>query len=491
MQRKHCIIVLVCILCIAVLLCFLLWPNKSASSASPSLRKAAEGLNDYQVTMKLDPVQNTLSVSEEIHFTNRTGQTLSSIQLRLWPNAYERQETSPAAIDELFDACYFNGFNPGYVKLHDVKWNGETAAHSFTDDASTTLSVSVPELADGEAGTLFIRCVVQLGNCAHRTGYMNNTFMLGQVMPTLSVFENGAWRQDAYSPIGDPFYTECANYTLMLYVPEGYTPACSLPLVQEKSGAWTGSGLAMRDLGLCISADFETASASLNGIRILSYAEDQKSAAQAAQYAKKALSTYQALYGAYPYPTFTVCCAPFAPGAMEYTAMAVIDDGYFAKDQWDTLELFIAHEAAHQWFYAMVGSDQVNNPWQDEALCEYALLRYVEKNYGQSAYENLRFFRVDSPMQERIPGGLTPGSPIDYFSTLADYKSIVYGRGAALLISLDTFLPGGVDAFLKHYAQEYAFRIASRTDFENALNAWAGQDLLPLVRDYLDTKMME
>ncbi|MBR6810784.1 MAG: hypothetical protein IKM64_10935, partial [Clostridia bacterium] len=108
-----------------------------------------------------------------------------------------------------------------------------------------------------------------------------------------------------------------------------------------------------------------------------------------------------------------------------------------------------------------------------------------------SAWENLRFFRVDSPMQERIPGGLTPASPIDYFSTLSDYKAIVYGRGAALLIALDTFLPEGTDAFLRHYVQQFAFRTASRTDFEQCLNAWAGQDLSPLVQDYLDTKMME
>lgn len=491
MRKKHCIIGMICILCLALVLLSVFKPGNPSDEGAQLLKEASLALNEYRITMKLDDEQHSLSLTEEILFTNRTGEPLTDVQLRLFANAYATQETSPAATDELFDLCYENGFHPGFVTLHDVKWNGEMAAHRFIDAESTVLSVAVPELKDGESGTLLLRCVVQLPNCAHRTGYTDGTYLLGQVIPTLSVYENGAWRQDPVSLIGDPFYTECANYTLTLHTPAGYLPACSFPLTQNKENAWHGSGLALRDVGLCVSRDYEMASGSVDGIRIRSYAKDAQTAAQAVACAKTALRTYQSLYGPYPFPTFTVAAAPFAPGAMEYGAMAVIDEDYFEKSQWDTLELFIAHEAAHQWFYALVGSDPILNPWQDEALCEYALLRYTEKNYGRSAWENLRFFRVDSPMQERIPGGLTPGSPIDYFSTLTDYKAIVYGRGAALLIALDTFLPEGTDAFLRHYVQQFAFRTASRQEFEQCLNAWAGQDLSPLVQDYLDTKMME
>jgi aminopeptidase N len=312
------------------------------------------------------------------------------------------------------------------------------------------------------------------------------------VIPTLCVFENGAWRMDEGASIGDPFYQECANYTLTLHLPQGYTPACSLSLNREKDHVWSGSGLALRDVGLCVSNRFQgIATGKTDGIQVTAYAENASDAKAALGYARKALETYAALYGPYPWPNFTVCSAPFAPGAMEYACMAVVNEAYFAPSSRDTLELFIAHETAHQWFFSLVGSDQVNQPWQDEALCEYAMLRYVEKRYGASAYENLRFLRVDQPMQERVPGGLTPGSPITYFSSLMDYKTVVYGRGAGLLIALDRFLPSGTDAFLRHYTETFAFSIASRQDFEDTLNRFSGQDLAPLVQDYLDTKMME
>lgn len=458
---------------------------------SPALQAASQGLNDYSVTMKLDPAAHTLSITEEISYCNTTGDTLSALVLRLWPNAFATEEGSPAATDELFSSAYPNGFSPGSVLLHDVKWNGKAAAYRSLDDAGTVLEIPVDALTPQSRGTLYIRCVVQLPNCAYRTGYAGNTWMLGNVLPILSVYENGAWRQDPYTPIGEPFYSECANYSLTLHLPGGYVPACSVPLEEKESGVWQGTGLALRDVGLCVSPGYKKATALSGDTKVIAYAQDEKGAEAALTFAVDTLEAYESLYGDYPYPLYSVCSAAFAPGAMEYPCMAMVDEAWFSQNQRDTLELIIAHETAHQWFYALVGSDSVNQPWQDEALCEYASLRYVEKQYGQSAFNNLRYYRADAPMMERVPGGLTPATPIDYFSSLMDYKTIVYGRGASLLLALDMFVPGGVDAFLKAYVEEHAFSMAGRNDFETCLNAFAGKDVTPLLQDYLDTKINE
>ena len=497
MKKKHCIIALVCLLCLGF--CIFVLPGlispapqePGLPSVSPVVEAASVGLNQYDVTLKLNPDAGTLSVTEEIAFSNTTGDTLSSLVVRLWPNAFATENTSPAATDELYAAAYPEGFSPGSVLLHDVKWNGEQAAYRYLDEAKTVLEIPVDTLAPMENGKLYIRCVVQLPNCAFRTGYTGDTWMLGNVLPILSVYENGAWRQDPYASVGDPFYSECANFSLSLHLPDGYVPVCSVPLEEKESGLWQGNGAAIRDVGLCVSPQYKKAAALTGSTKVAVYARDEKSAQAALSYAVKALETFEALYGEYPYPLYSVCSASFAPGAMEYPCMAVVDEAYFAENQRDTLELIIAHETAHQWFYGLVGSDGVNQPWQDEALCEYALLRYTEINYGQEAFRNLRYYRADAPMMERIPGGLTPATPIDYFTSLTDYKTIVYGRGASLLLALDMFVPGGMDAFLKSYAAEYAFSIAGRKDFETSLNTFAGKDVTPLLLDYLDTKMNE
>ena len=474
---------------LAVLL-FALLPGRTApQEADARLAKAGEGLTDYTVTLRLDDREDTLAISETVLYRNDTGDTLSTLMVRTWLNAFRTEETSPAALEELYDACYPEGFSPGGLALYDVLWNGERAAYAFVNEDQTALEIQIPALENGRQGELTLRCVAQIPACCYRTGKAGRDYQLGNVLPLLSLYQDGAWRADAYSAVGDPFLSECANFHVTLHMPEGYVPACSAPLTKGEDGAWRGDINAARDFCLCLSPDYVTASGRAGETAVYSLAKTAQGAKRALDYAKKALETYAGLYGAYPYPAFTVCQASFPFSGMEYPGLCMIGADNYREDKADTLELVVAHETAHQWFYALVGSDQALQPWQDEALCEYAMLRYVRARYGQGSYETLKYYRVDSPMREKLPGSLTPGSPIDYFGSLTDYRTVVYGRGAALLLALDELLPGGADGFLKAYGTEFAFRFATRADFEECLNRYAKMDLSPLLLDYLDTVM--
>ena len=474
---------------LAVLLFVLLSGRAALKETDTRLAKAGEGLTDYTVTLRLDDREDTLAISETVLYRNDTGAPLSTLVVRTWLNAFQRSESSPAALEELYDACYPEGFSPGSLTIYDVLWNGERAAYAYVNEDQTALEIQIPVLESGGQGELALRCVAQIPVCCYRTGKAGRDYQLGNVLPLLSLYQDGAWRTDAYSAVGDPFLSACANFHVTLYAPDGYVPACSAPLTKGEGGAWRGDMTAARDFCLCLSPDYVTASARAGETAVYSYAKTAQGAKRALDYAKKALETYAGLYGAYPYPAFTVCEASFPFSGMEYPGLCMIGTDNYREDKADTLELVAAHETAHQWFYALVGSDQVLQPWQDEALCEYAVLRYVRMRYGQGSYETLKYYRVDAPMREKLPGGLTPGSPIDYFGALSDYRTVAYGRGAALLLALDELLPGGTDGFLKAYVDEFAFRFATRADFESCLNRYAGMDCTPLVLDYLDTVM--
>lgn len=174
---------------------------------------------------------------------------------------------------------------------------------------------------------------------------------------------------------------------------------------------------------------------------------------------------------------------------MEYPAMAMI-----GASQLDaggrTLEYVMAHEVAHQWWYAVVGSDGVNQSWQDEALCEFSLLDYVETVYGRAQRDELQRTRVESAMRVTVPRGITPGAPLTYFSSMSEYSLVVYNRGAAMLCALDQAMGGTLDDFLRAYYGRYAFSRASRRDFENLLAQHTGGDYGPLIVDYLDTSIL-
>ena len=99
----------------------LLWPRgANLPDSGKAGREAPQGLNDYQVTLRLNPEENTLAVSETIRFRNDTGDPLDSLMLRTWLNAFKTEDTSPAALEELYDACYPDGFSSGGITIYDV-----------------------------------------------------------------------------------------------------------------------------------------------------------------------------------------------------------------------------------------------------------------------------------------------------------------------------------------------------------------------------------
>ena len=145
---------------------------------------------------------------------------------------------------------------------------------------------------------------------------------------------------------------------------------------------------------------------------------------------------------------------------------------------------------AHQWWYAVVGSDPVNQAWQDEALSQFSMLEYLEDRYGVSRREEYEQRELESALRVTVPRGVTPGAPLDRFSSMSEYSLVVYDRGAAMLCALDRMLDGGLDVFLGAYYERYAFGRATREDFENLLAETTGEDLTPMIRDYLDTYIL-
>ena len=224
-----------------------------------------------------------------------------------------------------------------------------------------------------------------------------------------------------------------------------------------------------------------------DGVLVAAYASNARQAKELLQYGKKALQTYGNLYGDYPYPSYTLAQISFPHGGMEYPGLSMISTELLAAGGRE-LEYAAAHETAHQWWYAVVGSDSWNQPWQDEALAEFSLLAYAEEHYGLSERNDLEQSRMESALRVSVPLGLTPGAPLDYFPSMSLYRLVVYDRGAACLCALNRTVP--LDAFLRDYYRQYAFGRASREDFEQQLFASTGEDLTPLLRDYLDTSIL-
>ena len=146
------------------------------------------------------------------------------------------------------------------------------------------------------------------------------------------------------------------------------------------------------------------------------------------------------------------------------------------SDHKDVGELIIDHEVAHQWFYALVGSDQINAPWLDEALVEFLAFRcYAERN-GQAAADALWQERFETyPATQR-----TTRLDDDLYTITGknEYFITVYAHGAALYRALWQEL--GDEAFfgaLRIYFDANSFKQADFGKLIAAFEEATGRDL--------------
>ena len=491
--------ILIASVAIAVLLLTHPQTELAAPAAGETLRNAAQGLDEIQIDATFDPLSSTLAVQQTLALRNRTGATQRLVVLRTYPNAMQSEEYSPAATDELYDACYPDGFSAGGLSVKQV-WvqmvgaQGEQrAAYAYGDDAQTVLNLTLPmDWAQGDTLTLRLEYTLTVPHAAYRFGENGGIWAIGNAFAIPAPFVDGAYLTDEYISIGDPFISTCANYTVRLTLPDGYM-AAGTGTAEVQTGD-TGhkvlrlTALASRDFALCISAGYRPSQTLQDGVLVQAYARTDANAATLQGIAAKALHSYTTRFGAYPYPTLTVCEADFAFGGMEYPSLLMIGSEYLQAGG-DKLEQMVAHEVAHQWWYAAVGNDQYRQAWQDEALAQFSMLEYWQDTYGRAARDDLQFALVETSMRVTIPQGVTPGCPIDYFGDLTEYGLVVYNRGAAALCALDTAMEGTLDGFLAEYYRTYAFALATRDDFETLLSRYTGEDWSPLLSDYLDTDL--
>ncbi len=464
-----------------------------APAPSEALLAGGEGLDDITVTAAYAPARRTLTVRQELRLVNRTGEALTTVVLRAYPNAFASEETSPAAAeDALYAVCYPDGFSPGSLSVRILSANGAICGVHYADTERTVLSIALQEpWQPGAELNLVAEYDVLAPIAAYRLGESGDVVCLGNALLIPAVWQDGAYRVDSYSGVGDPFWSECRNYHVTLTVPDGWTvggTGYALPEETDAGRVYRMEALAARDFALCLSPAYTSAQRQVDGVLVTALARDAKQAKWLLDAGAQALEYLSGLLSAYPYPTLTLC--EFAMGGgMEYPAMAMIGADRLAAADEQSLAV-VTHEVAHQWFYAMVGSDEVRSPWQDESLCEYLVLRWAADT-GRAALYDDRVTQIGASYLVTLGSDVTPGMPLSYYPDTLSYTVAVYQRGTDLFLALETFLgQERLTEFLRAYVRTYAFRLCDRADFEALLNAFTGEDLSPLMLDYLDTLPM-
>ncbi|MDR0397090.1 MAG: M1 family metallopeptidase [Oscillospiraceae bacterium] len=452
--------------------------------ASVELRQEAEALASYDVRASFQPERRTFTARERVTYTNASGWALDALYFRTYANAFASRETSPAASSELFELCYKKGFSPGGITIVSALVGAEPAKWSYEDGAGTALKVEIPPLAPGESISVTLTYTILIPECAYRFGMSGGIAALHNALPTLAAREGGGWRLEPYYPIGDPFISECANWRVELTLPDGWLAAASGARIADSP--LTYEALAVRGFTLTLSDRYVYAQEISGGTTITAYATTMGAARALAREASTAIKAFGGMFGEYPWPSYDIAVADIPFGGMESSALSIISAAV-AGDSAARMRA-VAHETAHQWFHAAVGNDELREPWLDEALCVYAVAQYIKIEKGDAAYNDYVETEIEPSMRITIPRGVTIGSPVELFANWGEYRTIVYERGASMMLGLSEAMGDGkLNEALALYVKEEKFGVANRAAFMDALKRAGGSDWEGFLVDYLDT----
>ncbi|MFZ1657992.1 MAG: hypothetical protein WAT61_04195, partial [Flavobacteriales bacterium] len=82
---------------------------------------------DYRISVRLDDASNELFAHEEFDYTNNAPQTLDTLRLHLWPNAYRDRNTALCHQKHAqgdFDLHFAKADERGYIDSIDFRSNG-------------------------------------------------------------------------------------------------------------------------------------------------------------------------------------------------------------------------------------------------------------------------------------------------------------------------------------------------------------------------------
>jgi hypothetical protein len=300
--------------------------------------------------------------------------------------------------------------------------------------------------------------------------------------------EYDEWNNDIYLSTGDPFYFDMANYELVVEVPDGMIVAATGEMLDNTSDGVTSiyhykPNHPVREVVFSASRYFVVESEVTNGVNVTSYylphsSELWKDVALDA--AVNSLILFNNSFDNYPYTTFNVVEAYGFYGGMEYPCQVQITESINSEKYDDPvfrLELVIVHEVAHQWWSQIVGNDQVDWGHLDEGITCWSTDYYFDyynpdwNYFGSDYWANLevRDYNEPSKINQSAYGCIETNTS---YSMTAYRKAPLILQNLRVTIGHENYMAG-----LKHFYQEYGFKIATFPDLQKSFENVTGNSL--------------
>ena len=432
--------------------------QKTMLAKLPAMQQNAER-DSLLITAQATEDMRTLKGNMQLTTTNRTGGELTELVFRL----------------------YANGVREGSMVISEMTIDGKET--SFAQDADDPSVLRVPyALKSGDTVDVAFRFALTVSRGESEIARTDDSALLIGALPMLAMWENGAWRTDAYDALAETSYAQPVDIQMALTVPEKVKAAFGGAWTDEQQNGDGTKTLTMqlegaRDISLAMRAGGSMRQAMSGDILVTALAENSRTAARLLEAACKALEAVESVGLAYPFPSLTVVQAQSGheDGTIGTALLAV--DG---TKKGDALLQQLTRLCARQIFGVQVENDPWNAPWLSQTLASCVELLAYRGREGDAAYEKRFYSEVEVAMRLTRPHGVNVGASTEHFGDDSEMTQVLRDQGAASLMGIDTAVGG--EAFIRAlqiYADENAGGTGSLEKLESALeqatgSAWDG-----------------
>ncbi|MEU7057258.1 M1 family aminopeptidase [Streptomyces sp. NPDC046197] len=418
--------------------------DTSGGTTPPGDSTRTPAAPSYTVSLSSNTNGTVWTGHESVAFTNASATALGEVYLRLWDNYHGSCSAMPITVSNV---------------------SGGTAGALSVDCTALEIALPTP-LTQGQSATVGFDLGITVPSGADRFGHDGAYSFIGNALPVLAV-EDGAGRHlDPYTDNGESFYSLAADFKVTLDHPSALlVPATGTSTDTPGSSGrtiTTANAAKVRDFAWAAGPFTKISGTSPGGTAVNVYSVSGIGTADAQSMlttAKNAVDTHASRFGAYPYGELdAVIDNNFWFGGMEYPG--------FVLDLVSTTAL--THEIGHQWWYGIVGDDEYNSPWLDEAFADYATDLALNRT-GSDCWNSVSW----ASTAERITNSMA------YWDAHSSrYSTVVYGYGKCALHDLRRVLGDTAMAkLLKDYATSHWYGVSTTAEFKAAAQAATTTDL--------------
>lgn len=485
----------------------------------------------FNIKAELNDQDKSISGFETIVYKNNSPSALTFIWFHLWANGYKNEST--AMMQQLKNdsarSKKLEGVGFGYIDSLSFTVNGKpavTEAHPNPQYIDIIKVLLDKPLQSGDSVTITTPFHVKLPPYFSRSGYADGEFMVCQWYPKPAVFDKLGWHPFPYLDMGE-FYSEYATYNVSITLPSAYTvgatgnlltkaeldsykllganstknrnrkPSLYVPVSGSATKTLEYYAEQVPDFAWFADKDFviqyDTIQlASGKTVDAFTYYHNKKETIwnNSIDYVKDGLRHYSQWIGEYAYPVAQAVEGPAnnSSGGMEYPMITLITSPDAKKESLDGV---ITHEVGHNWFMAMLGSNEREHTWQDEGLNTYFQFRYEGEKYrfnsifGDAIPDNVKKLPADEFLQtiylvieKNLPMDSPIDIPADKFANSDEYGIISYVKTALWLYMLETQIGREkMDQAFHNYFTKWKFKHPQPEDMQAAFEEATGESL--------------